>query len=308
MKQNKTPYANSLFEQPWWLDIVSPGQWKEIFQYDKSGNVCARMVYVQYGNKIRMPVFTQNLGIWMRTDIKNNYGLMKDLYFNLFEQIENKNSLRMRLSPENRYILPLKWMGFKFEPFFTYRITDLSNIDEIYAKINKTTRRHIRKAEKIVHIETTTNMEHLFQLLDKTYKNQNRKNPIPNQLIEKIVSYCDDSGNGQYMEAVDEHGNLHSCAYFVYDENVFYYLIGGSDAEFRESGAQALIMWEGIKLSAEKSRIFDFEGSMIEGIEYFFRQFGGVCTPYYEVRKLGFCREVLSIMRPYIKKILKYKD
>ena len=27
---NTTPYANSVFEQPWWLDIVAPGEWGEV--------------------------------------------------------------------------------------------------------------------------------------------------------------------------------------------------------------------------------------------------------------------------------------
>ena len=27
---NQTEYANNIFEQPWWLDIVAPQKWKEI--------------------------------------------------------------------------------------------------------------------------------------------------------------------------------------------------------------------------------------------------------------------------------------
>ena len=46
---NTTPYANSVFEQPWWLDIVAPGQWHEVFVKDKQDHVVARMPYVSDG-------------------------------------------------------------------------------------------------------------------------------------------------------------------------------------------------------------------------------------------------------------------
>ena len=41
-----TPYANSLFEQPWWLDAVAPGQWEEALVtdangYDLIGEICS---------------------------------------------------------------------------------------------------------------------------------------------------------------------------------------------------------------------------------------------------------------------------
>lgn len=48
----ETPYANSVFEQPWWLDIVAPGNWKEIIINDeKTGEVLARFAYVTDGKK-----------------------------------------------------------------------------------------------------------------------------------------------------------------------------------------------------------------------------------------------------------------
>ena len=67
-----TPYANSLFEQPWWLDAVAPGQWDEALVTDANGSVMARMPYVKTGNRITMPPLTQNLGIWMAPEIRDD--------------------------------------------------------------------------------------------------------------------------------------------------------------------------------------------------------------------------------------------
>jgi lipid II:glycine glycyltransferase (peptidoglycan interpeptide bridge formation enzyme) len=144
-------------------------------------------------------------------------------------------------------------------------------------------------------------------MLDVTFAAQKRKNPMDKELIRRIVETCEAAGHGKYLEARDPEGNVHSCAYFVYDEQVCYYLLGASDSRFRSSGAQSLVLWEGIQFAAQHSKVFDFEGSMVEGIENFFRQFGGVCTPYYEIRKSTFLDEVLLAAKPRVKRLIGYK-
>ena len=53
------------------------------------------------------------------------------------------------------------------------------------------------------------------------------------------------------------------------------------------SGAIPLLLWHSIKFSSSVTRVFNFEGSMIRPIEYFFRGFGGKLTPYYEITKIN---------------------
>ena len=65
-----TPYANSIFEQPYWLDIVSPGKWREAIIYDKAGKIIARLPYVTENNRIQNPPFTQTCGIWMDDSLR----------------------------------------------------------------------------------------------------------------------------------------------------------------------------------------------------------------------------------------------
>jgi hypothetical protein len=47
----------------------------------------------------------------------------------------------------------------------------------------------------------------------------------------------------------------------------------------------SLLLWEAINKSAKKAKAFNFEGSMIEPIERYFRAFGGKLTPYFEIKK-----------------------
>ncbi|MNZ86002.1 hypothetical protein D3C78_1048120 [compost metagenome] len=80
--------------------------------------------------------------------------------------------------------------------------------------------------------------------------------------------------------AEDDQGRRHAGVYLIWDENSAYYLMGGGDPELRNSGATSLCMWEAIRFSATVTRRFDFEGSMLEPVEHFFRAFGAIQQPF----------------------------
>lgn len=61
--------------------------------------------------------------------------------------------------------------------------------------------------------------------------------------------------------------------------------MGGGDPALRNSGATSLCMWEAIRFAATVTKSFDFEGSMIEPVERYFRAFGAIQTPYFSVSK-----------------------
>lgn len=302
-----TEYANSLFEQPWWLDIVAPGHWSEIIVRDDKENVIGRMAFVFKGHKLYIPKLTQNIGIWISPDFRNDYGKQKQIINELFSKLKHYKKIEIALSPNNKYVLPFRWLGFSITPSFTYRIEELNNLDSIYESFNKIAKRNIKSAKNKVSILNTTNLEHLYNMLDKTFAAQKRKNPMNKNIIKRIVETCDANGTGFYSEAIDKDGNIHSCAYFVYDKNICYYLLGATDSEFRSSGTQSLVIWDGIQFAAKHSKVFDFEGSMVEGIENFFRQFGGKCVPYYTIRKGNLFDEFLESLKPRIKKLIGYK-
>lgn len=302
-----TQYANSIFEQPWWLEAVAPGQWEEALVTNRNGEVIARMPFVRSGRRITMPSLTQNLGIWMAPSIQDDYTAQKDAINEIFGRFRDCTSVCHTLSPMNTYVLPLRWLGYHTETRFTYRLSDLTDCDRLYGDLAKNCKRHIKSAQKKVTISDKTDVNVLWAMLNKTFEAQNRKNPMPREVLERIVAACEARGHGKYMEARDEAGNVHSCAYYVYDEKVCYYLFGASDPAFRSSGAQSLLLWEGIQFASRHSEVFDFEGSMIEGIETFFRQFGGTCTPYYEVRKMTLFQEIMEVLKPRVKRLLGYR-
>ena len=71
----------------------------------------------------------------------------------------------------------------------------------------------------------------------------------------------------------------------MWDKVSAYYLHGVTTTKFKTSGSMSLLLWEAIKKSAKKTTAFNFEGSMVESIERYFRAFGGIQTSYFQISK-----------------------
>jgi hypothetical protein len=148
-------------------------------------------------------------------------------------------------------------------------------------------RRGIRKAQNAVEVDHDFPLEDLLRLNEQTYARQGVRNPDSPDLIRRLDAACARRGARRIMGAVDAEGRTHAALYVVWDHRTLYALINARDPELQTFGSNTLLYWEAIKLASEVSQIFDFEGSMIEPIEHFFRGFGGRQTPYFSISKAG---------------------
>lgn len=71
----------------------------------------------------------------------------------------------------------------------------------------------------------------------------------------------------------------------MWDEQSVYFLLNGTNSDLKSSQANALIIYESIKIASQMGKMFDFDGSVIKQIEKSFRQYGGVQKPYFKIYK-----------------------
>jgi hypothetical protein len=280
-------YVNSVFEQPWWLDVVAPNGWKEII-IEENGNILARWPIVENRKGVVMPKMTQTLGYWLSEKILENdtcNNETKRITNLLLEQLPKKKDINICLNSKIHYFLPMYWMHFLIKPKISYRLNDLKDLDAIYSRFPEMVKRNIRRAKNKVEIKAIDDIEILIALLDRTFSRQNMKNPWSKELIRKIYKVCKEYSACKLLYAIGNDGIAYSGILFVYDRNVCYAWIGGTDPKYRSSGAFSSLIWEGIKFASVESKSFDFMGSMIEGIENFLRQFGGTPVVYYQIQK-----------------------
>lgn len=312
---NEIEEVNSVFEQPWWLDIVAENLWDELIIKDKKGACIGRLPYAKlhlkginyYGN----PMLTQQLGPWIKKmpDFKpvkfSSY--TKQVIEQLIDLLSQKANVDLSFNVNFKYVLPFIWAGYTVEPKFTYIIKNLSNLKEVFMNMDSKVRNIIKKAEKEVEISYEISENELITLLKDTFHKQGRTLPMNEDIIRKIYRETLKRNAGKIIGAIDKTGRTIAVAFFLYDKNTCFYLLGGKDYNSHVKGAQEILLWEGIKFASENSKFFDFEGSMIKGIESFFRGFGGEACVYYRVRKGNMLFDLLNLSKPYVKKILGYK-
>lgn len=308
----ETPYANSIFEQPWWLDIVAPGSWFESV-VTEHGKVIARLPYCYNGHSIFMPKLTQTLGPWMepkiREKIKGNSQLskQKEIINCLLEQLPAYKSFQICMDNNNDYILPYRWQGFRYEPSFSYRIRNLENLNMVFADFHKQVQKNIRKCEQTCRVSDSVDPDMLYSVMNKTYEHQGRKNPLSKMLVREIVEIASKNGRGHMFTAKDLQGNIQVSAFMVFDNQRAYALMSGSDPKYRGSGSKSLIYWRQIQFAQQHTCEFDFEGSNVEGIENIVRQFGGQYVVNYNISKKGVIGDFFDTLKPRIKRLIGYK-
>ena len=284
-------HAHSIFEQPWWLDAVAPGEWSAV-EIRSGGRIEARMPFVsdqRLGLRLlRMPKLTQNLGPWIRHPESSQHQRLareKDLMEQLIEGLPPFDRLQQHWHHSMTNWLPFYWKGFEQTTRYTYLLDDLSSLDRIWAGFRGNIRREIKKAEQRVEVSVTDDPSTLLSMVTRTYARQEKRVPFPVDLLLRIDQACRARDVRRILVARGDDGRAHAAMLLVWDPRAAYYLIGGADEALRNSGAQSLLMWHAIRTAATVTRTFNFEGSMIEPIERFFRAFGARQAGYFAISK-----------------------
>lgn len=282
-----------IFSKDWWLDSVAGDAW-DVVLVEKGDQILASMPYTmrqRYGlNVISQPALTQTLGPWLRPSTAKyarRLSQEKDLLQKLFEQLPKFAHYQQNWHCTRTNWLPLYWLGYEQTTRYTYRLEDLSSEEQIWGELQDNIRREIRKAsnKEGVKVRTDLDVEVFLTLNEKVFARQNMALPYTRDFVRRLDKAAAQNQARKIFIAEDEQGRHHAGVYLIWDDNTAYYLMGGGDPDLRNSGATSLCMWEAIQFAATVTKSFDFEGSMIEPVERFFRGFGAVQTPYFSISK-----------------------
>ncbi len=272
-----------LFYQPYWLDaVVSGGNWNACVVEEKN-NIVGLLPYC-YKKKLGfkktfVPHLTPYHGCWLiYPNDQNEYekrSFEKRIITALLNQLPDVDDIRQKLHYQYDNWLPFKWNGFQQTTAYTYTIDNTQDLKMLYDNIKPSTKRQINKGRKTLTISELKDINDGLQLWDETMKKQQITPSFQKNLLPKIHDVCITNECGKTIAAYDVNGKLHAFLFLVWDNLSVYYLLGAYNENFQTSGAMSMLFWEAITLASQKGLAFDFEGSKIEGIERFFRSFGG---------------------------------
>ena len=178
---------------------------------------------------------------------------------------------------------------------YTYRIECTKDLDSIWAGFRENARREIRKAQRRVEVLPLRDVEAFVATLRKM---PSRGHQAADESVVRRIADASLSRECLLMlVASDSHGEPVACALLVSDNACLYYLLAERNDHDGASGAPSLLIWESIRHAHERGLAFDFEGSMIQPVERFFRAFGARQLPYVRVTRARSRGQLLLALR-----------
>lgn len=278
-----------LFHHPFWLNTVAgPENWNVALSYNDDGQVQGLWPYAHF--RLRglipangMPLLTPYLGPWLfypesfKTPAAK-YAFEEKVLTELAVQLPATPFTHVKCHPRLRNWLPLHRLGFRQTTRYTYRIAASTEWESAFSS---SLRSDIRRARRKYALRNMDDPELFYQINRLSFHQQKRKIPYTLDFFSRLDQALKHRNQRQITAAYDDQNNIVAALYTVWDDHTVYYLASGIDREQRPSGAMSLLLSEAIETAMQQGKTFDFEGSMIPGIEKFFRSFGGELTPYH---------------------------
>lgn len=283
-----------LFSQAWWLDAVAgPGNWSAVLAL-KNEEIVGALPYVRtkyLGRKLLvLPRLTQTLGPWVRPSnakYVNALAMEKDILGALADGLPRFDLYRQNWNYVRLNWLPFHWRGYQQTTRYTYVLPDISDNGQIWSGLQRDIRGNIRKAENRfgVQVRIGKDIGDLIPVLRKTFERQGKSFPYSEQFLYNLDQAAAIENKRAIILGEDAEGRLHAGTYIVWEGDTAYQLLNGYDPELRSSGAGALCVWSAIQEASKHVNRYDFEGSMLESVERFFRAFGAIQVPYFRVER-----------------------
>ena len=283
-----------VFCRSWWLRAVCPASF-DILVLRERGQIVAGMPLpyrCRHGARtILMPPLTQTLGVLLAPQDTTNYerALSQEMerMSALVEGIPPCASLTTRLHPSISNWLPFHWAGYQETTRYTYVLDDLSDMEAVLSGLAHSKRKNIRRAQGLVTVHRDLDPSTFYDHHVLTLGKQGKRVAYGRELFARLHEAAQAHAAGATWYAMDRAAQMHAAIFMVYDAHAAYYLISTIDPDFRNSGAATLLVWEAINHVAPLTRRFDFEGSMVQGVEQSFRRFGARQARFFQIERVN---------------------
>ncbi|MEI6754175.1 MAG: hypothetical protein WCK78_13535 [Paludibacter sp.] len=259
--------ANGLiYAYSWYLDVVSP-DWEALVADDYS-YVMPLPIKSRYKIPyLVQPVLTQQLGIFSAHEISESAvkKFIKEIPYFSYELALNDCNYYAKGLVFPNYILPLE-----------------RSYPELAADYSKNTLRNIEKASRLgLHtgLLTTEEYIHFYFSVDKHYLSP--RQPV----LEHLLAKGTEQNAMELIGVFSADNELIAALCLLKTDKRLIYLLPVSNVKGKESYAMFLLIDELIKRNANEQKIFDFEGSRIEGVARLYRGFGAKNKPYYILKR-----------------------
>jgi len=279
---------NIIYAYTWYLDVVCE-EWIAIVSFNAQNEWLSVLPLPIYKNyticRSYIPVFCQYLAVFyapFQQKAAKELSIKKKLLTNTIDCIPSKiKLLKYNTCSYNTYLLPFFWKKYQLKVKYSYWLKIEKDKQINFRLFSHKTRTCINKAIKHGLIcQPTNSIERIIEIGKRNIKVSFDENKL--RILWKELS------RKQLIDAVevfDENGQHHCGIIYLKHNNKYIYLFGTVENKFKDLGGMSLAIWHIIKNSEAGIDLHDFQGSMLESIEKFYRGFGAEPVSYVQVYK-----------------------
>ncbi len=279
----------SVYNYTWFLDIVcnnwcaivvkNEDEWVAIFPINQN-----RKFGLEYALQ---PMLTQFMGVMLSSEV-NSPGRMfeseKTILKSLISKIPEKYKVfDFNFHPNNTYVLPFYWAGYNLTTKYTYWLKVSQDSENLKSRFSKSIKQDLKHAVKEnLQYSESENIDELSSFL--VAKNLRSASEVI--VLKKLWSEIIKPKLGFIAQVKDDEGKTSCAAAILKDGDKFVYFLCSSASESKK-GANSFIILSVIEKIAQMKGVnyFDFEGSMIESIEHYFRGFSPEQKAYQNINR-----------------------
>lgn len=268
-----------------------------------------QVITVRKGGHLKavMPFQTKTKAIWtsaLQPGLSQYWGVLfaPDTFSSAYKEFREKRKwvsaiverlpseidwLGYSFAPTFDYPLPFHWAGYTLQTRYTYQLSLEPSEAQLREALDPKIRQNIRKyAEEGGEIHTASTVAPLLSLIrENAARGRQLLSAEATQTLEKLADWLIETGHGEVLTYRTADQSTVAAVLLIHFAGKTIYLMGALHPEHKSSGIMPVLMWQAILEARSRSQLFDFEGSMIEGIEKFFRGFSPRPVPYLYIHK-----------------------
>jgi len=282
----------AIFHQTDWLEMVGKGEAKVIAVWAHEKLICGLGLILSQKHGVtgyHIPPFTQYFSPLYFNPAKEQASISEEheCLKLILEHIGKVNHVDFKLPHGHHSILPYYWKGYETSVSLTHIIKGTK--ESFYAGLDKKRQGELKRLRKGIDsgeviIEERISDNDLLMLIRETASR--KQFDMNEKLLFRMVENAASIPAKTITIRSKEHGVV-AFGFFPYDEKAVYNLVNLSVRGM--SGmlgtVNLLLLNQAIEFALDNNLVFDFEGSMLKGVEAFFRKMGGTQVPVYRVQK-----------------------
>jgi hypothetical protein len=285
----------TIFHEPWWLDIVSNGIWREV-TVSSGGLMIGRLPYTCATRPpgltvLCMPPSTYVLGPALSPafDGTKSIRIPRQITVTkaLISQLPAASHIFFRLHGGVTNTLAFEAAGFSCCVNYTVVVPPNSPYD-LWREMPDKTRNVIRRAQEHLTVTELPDADRFLDFYEENLRERGRKNEFSRGVCARIIFECFRRKCGRVIATCDASGSLQSAVFTIWDQRTEYYFMSTRRLKSK-NGAKSLAIWTAIQHAAQHGLTFDMDGLHLKNKMMpnllLLTGFGGKIQPRFIVRR-----------------------